>query len=135
MQAVPRAAHTIQLMVKDLLDLVGVKYYVDVLETVMETFRTKESRLKLKQLTPLKLVAANATRWSSQLASYVRLARLSRYISIVAASNTAVAEMQVTDSDWLALDELIEILKPFQVATDVVHRDDASLADVFIALS
>lgn len=132
-QSIPCAAHTIQMMVRDVLS--QAKWIVGQFEEVVKAFREKDLRLKLKALTTLTVVSPNATRWSSQLASYIRLHRLSQHINSVARANADVANIQVTDLQWKALDELIVLLKPFQVATDIVQSTHASLADVFVALS
>lgn len=133
--SVPCAAHTIQLVVRDIMDLPAISCYTTVFDKVLDAFKSKEQRLKLKQYTPYKLVSANDTRWNSQLLAYERMAAVSDSMRLVAKLPSATVHMQMTDDQWAALTDLVHFLQPFRDATNVVQRDDATLMDVFRAFA
>ena len=133
----PCAAHLIQLCVNKALELPVIEPLFTSMECLLRQFRLKEPRLKLKNLqvaNPLKATTANGipiiygllrpqdTRWSSWLYAAQRLLMLRAYIEIM---NPQEA------SFWSGLTELVIFLKPFQVATDVMQEDGATLFNVW----
>jgi len=40
--------------------------------------------------------------------------------------------LHIHDNEWNTILDIINILKPFQVATDVIQRNHASLIDVYL---
>lgn len=101
---------------------------------MIDPFKAKHLRLKLKAVTPLRLSAANATRWNSQLASFIRLHQLSRHVDSIAHSDRREAAIQVSVDEWKALAEIIQLLTPYKNATDIVQSNHATVADVFLTL-
>jgi hypothetical protein len=133
----PCAAHLIQLCVNKALELPHIDPLFTSMEVLLRRFRLKEARLKLKNLqvaNPLRSTAANSTpvvyallrpqdtRWSSWLYAAQRLLMLKAYIDMVVAQQA---------SFWSAIEELVQFLKPFQVATDIMQQDRSTLFDVW----
>lgn len=125
---VPCAAHTIQLVVKQVMQ---ADRWAAVRSTVDDILRgfgaSKEWRLKLAQLQQgekrvYALVKPNDTRWNSHLYASERLLKLQSFIDCVVKQRA---------SFWPELEEYIAFLKPFQHATDVLQRDWSSLFHVF----
>jgi hypothetical protein len=124
---VPCAAHTIQLVVKSSMECrrwVQVRAGVD--EILKHFSSSKEARQRLINLQQggqvYNLVKPNDTRWNSFLFASQRLIKLRRFIDIV---------LEQTSEFWSELAALIAFLEPFQIATDVVQKDAATLFDVF----
>ena len=133
----PCAAHLIQLCVNKALQLPLIEPVFSAMEILLRQFRTKEPRLKLKNLqiaNPLRATAASGipvvyellrpqdTRWSSWLYAAQRLLMLRAYVDLVVCQET---------SFWVGLEEMVIFLKPFQVATDVLQQDGSTLFDVW----
>jgi hypothetical protein len=133
----PCAAHLIQLCVNKALELPLIDPLFTSMEVLLRRFRLKEARLKLKNLqvaNPLRTTAASSTpvvygllrpqdtRWSSWLYAAQRLLMLRAYIDMVVAQEA---------SFWSGIEELVQFLKPFQVATDVMQQDSSTLFDVW----
>lgn len=126
---VPCAAHTIQLVVKDILlckRWAAVKTQVD---NVLKTFSSsKEARNQLISLQEasgrrvVNLIKPNETRWNSFLYASVRLSTLRQFMDIID---------EQTELFWADLQLLCEFLTPFQRATDILQRDRSTLFDVF----
>jgi len=89
--------------------------------------KSKADRQELRRLQHGKheytLVKPCDTRWSSHLRSCSRLLRLKPYLQLIAAQ---------PDAFWSELELLVEFLKPFQVATDVLQKDSATVLDVWV---
>jgi hypothetical protein len=125
---VPCAAHTLQLIVNKIMKLDMFRSCVQsILDIVHHFDRKKANRLKLKQLQEQDgmvycIVRPNDTRWSSLLACINRMLQLQRYIQFI---------LPQYQSIWSTLSDLANFLKPFQIATDVVQSDAATLFDVY----
>jgi hypothetical protein len=127
---VPCAAHTLQLIVKKILKLNGVSTVISSMNDILNAFMSsKENRLKLKNLqlesgatTIYSLVRPNDTRWSSSYYAAARMSQLHEFINIV---------LRREPSFWTGLKSLIDCLKPFQTATDILQSDTATLFDVY----
>jgi hypothetical protein len=126
---IPCAAHTVQLVVHGCLASDRWKQVKSVVEEVLKSFSSsKDARIQLMKLQQaggrkvLSLVKQNDTRWNSFLYACERFQLLRPYIDIVFP--------QAADF-WEEVDALIEFLRPFQVATDVIQRDTSTLFDIF----
>ena len=128
---VPCAAHTIQLAVKKILCIKPVRKVVKGMSRIIKAFRkSKANRLKLMNVQiavdgPKRakgLVRPQDTRWSSFLIAAVRLRSLRQFVQMV---------LPQTDDFWTRLDETCDLLKPFQIATDVVQSDSSTLFDIY----
>ena len=124
---VPCAAHTIQLMVKDILKIPTFAATVQESLQLIALFDKKENRNKLNVVqsaeeTRYAIVKPNDTRWSSTLYALQRLLLLKSYINVVEYKSEAY---------WNAVAHLSKLLKPFQVATDIIQRDCATLYDTY----
>jgi hypothetical protein len=128
---IPCAAHTIQLCVKLIIDLPLINTTIRGMAAIFSAFeKSKEYRLKLiniqKAGSPgkdaLNLQKPNDTRWSSVLKAAKRLVLLKDYVQFVLPQESAF---------WAGLDILVPFLTPFQIATDIVQSDSATLYDVY----
>lgn len=123
------AAHTVQLCVLKALDLPVIDPILTTMEAVIRQFRYKVNRLKLKQVqqaavgSSLCLIRPCDTRWSSQMYAAERLLKLKTYIDLV---------LPQTSTFWYELEQLINFLKPFQLATDVMQKDNSCLYDIYL---
>jgi hypothetical protein len=128
---IPCAAHTLQLVVKKLMELGEWKELRDDVQHIFAAFFSspgaKERRQKLATLqlasraTALELMKPNTTRWNSELYACERLSQLADFVQLVEPQR---------DGMWLELKKYVAFLKPFQVATDVIQSDSATLFDV-----
>jgi hypothetical protein len=126
---IPCSAHTIQLIVGDILRCerwAGVKASVE--EVLKHFSSTKESRSRLLSLqeankvSPLCLIKPTETRWNSFLYASQRMLKLKDFIDLIVKQDARV---------WQELDRLVALLLPFQKATDILQRDASTLFDVF----
>ena len=99
------------------------------MEALIHRFRNnKAMKLKLMQFQladgkpPLSARRPCTTRWSSHLQAAERLHEIAKYVDLV--------EPQLP-SFWTELISLINFLKPFQIATDVLQADNSTLYDVY----
>jgi hypothetical protein len=125
---VPCAAHTIQLVAKRAMKCTRWAAVREKIDDILRGFATsKDARLKLRNLQAGEahtycLVKPNDTRWNSHLHAAERLLRLSSFVDIC---------FKQPHAFWSEVAAYISFLKPFEVATDVVQRDSATLYDVF----
>jgi hypothetical protein len=128
---VPCAAHTIQLAVKKLLCIKPVRKVVKAMSRILRAFR--KSKSNRQALTNLQvavhgnkivkgLLRPQDTRWSSFLNAAERLLSLRQYVQMI---------VPQSDEFWTKLADLCSLLKPFQVATDMVQSDSSSLFDIY----
>lgn len=125
------AAHVIQLCVLKALELPAIDPILTTMEGIIRQFRYKVHRLKLKHHqetqsgvvgSSLCLIRPCDTRWSSQLYAAERLFKLKTFIDLV---------LPQTSLFWCELEQVIEFLTPFQVATDVMQKDTSCLYDIY----
>jgi hypothetical protein len=123
------AAHLVQLCVLKALELPIIDPILTTMEGVIRQFRYKVNRLKLKQHqetqksgSSLRLIRPCDTRWSSQLYAAERLFKLKTFIDLVHPQ---------TSLFWCNLEQVINFLKPFQLATDVMQKDTSCLYDTY----
>ena len=128
----PCAAHLVQLCVLKSLELPAIEPILETMVALLRQFRSKVLRLKLKAMqeagpsglgAPLNLLRPCDTRWSSQLYAAQRLLRLKSFVDIV---------LPQTPQFWADLISICGFLKPFQVATDVLQSDRATLYDAYL---
>ena len=128
----PCAAHLIQLCVLKSLELPSIEPILEAMVALLRHFRAKAARLKLKALqeagpsgpgSALNLLRPCDTRWSSQLYAAQRLLRVKSFVDIV---------LPQEPQFWADLISVIRFLKPFQVATDVLQSDRATLYDAYL---
>ena len=128
----PCAAHLIQLCVLKSLELPAIEPVLVAMETLLHQGRAKVHRLKLKALqeagpggpgSALNLLRPCDTRWSSQLYAAQRLLRLKSYVDIV---------LPQPSQFWADLVSVAQFLKPFQLATDKLQSDRATLYDAYL---
>lgn len=127
---IPCAAHTIQLVVRQIMALKRFKKTLDALHAIISGFeKQKAERVRLRTLQQSAgaaheyvLVKPNDTRWNSTLYAAERLILLRAFVNII---------FPQPDSFWTDLAALVAFLKPFQVATDAIQRDTATLFHVF----
>lgn len=124
---VPCAAHTVQLVVHQILMIRRFKRCLDSVRELLRLFeKNKAQRLRLRQLQSggreYSLVKPCDTRWNSQLYCCERLIKLRAFVNIIAPQS---------DDFWVELELLCTFLRPFQTATDVLQRDSATLFDIW----
>lgn len=99
--------------------------------SIIQQFKSvKANRIKLHnyQLVdahakPKRIIAPVPTRWSSQLAAIKRLLQLRQWIDLC-------IDKQEPDT-WDAFAALADILTPYQVATDILQSDSATMLDIY----
>ena len=133
----PCAAHTIQLCVNHSSKVQGIRDVMLTMERVIGEFRKGEqAKARRQQLAGLQresggesnikaLVIPCDTRWSSHRAAGVRLLELQHFIRVCNLQKPA------EDSFWPRLKELMDFLRPFQVATDQIQADNSTLFTVY----
>jgi hypothetical protein len=160
----PCCAHVLQLCVKKILEIDGIKESISFMELILNTFKRNTSCMqKLRSLqlssanpypsqltceaaedvtisdpqndhSPLQvysLLRPTDTRWSSSLFAAERILKLKDYIKIIA--NNSIPQMLEIGNEemWGKLNNLVQILKPFQISTDVMQSDSANLYAVY----
>ncbi|MDR3546657.1 MAG: DUF domain-containing protein, partial [Candidatus Pacebacteria bacterium] len=125
---VPCAAHTVQLVVKSSMATERWKRVRDGVEELLKAFALKDPRQQLMTLqqtatnSSLNLIKPNDTRWNSFLFACVRMLKLRDFIQLI---------HRREDSFWSEMQALVDFLLPFQIATDVLQKDAATLYDIF----
>ena len=131
---VPCAAHTIQLIVRSCLKHERYASTAQQLADLIRHFDAKENRMALRriqearQLPVLAVLRPNDTRWSSTLLAAERMMRMRKEVETCYDEETLPS---VDAAFFPALSALIDFLKPFQVATDIVQRDTSTLFTVY----
>jgi hypothetical protein len=125
---VPCAAHTVQLVVLQIMEIRRFERVLGGVRHLIRQFeKSKADRLRLRQLQSggkeYSLVKPCDTRWNSQLYCCERLLKLRVFINIIFVQ---------ADTWWAELELLCAFLRPFQKATDVLQRDAATLFDVWL---
>jgi hypothetical protein len=133
----PCAAHTVQLCVNHSLKVNGIRDVMITMEQVIRQFRKgTQAKARRQQLAGLQresggegsikaLVIPCDTRWSSHRSAGVRLLELQHFIRVCNLRKPA------EDSFWPRLKELVDFLRPFQVATDQIQADNSTLYTVY----
>ena len=128
---VPCAAHTIQLVVRQIMNIKRFKSTLTTVKEILSAFeKQKEARNRLQTLQSQEqgsdpsyvLIKPNDTRWNSHLYACQRLLQLKRFIDFIFPQSL---------SFWSELSLLIDYLSPFQTATDVLQSDSATLTHVW----
>jgi hypothetical protein len=124
---IPCAAHTIQLIAKQVMQSDRWKDVRDGMSSILDYFAgNRDARIKLfnvqsGEAKQYKIVKPNSTRWNSQLFAAERLKKISVFIDVCIKRSAAF---------WADLDKFIEFMLPFKHATDVVQSDSSTLFDV-----
>lgn len=133
---VPCAAHTIQLIVRASLAEPSFAPLVQQLTALIHFFDTKDNRHELKRMQDfrgepqLAVLKPNDTRWSSTLIALERILRIrSELESCFSAAKLPAIPNK--DQFFERLADLQKFLKPFQVATDLLQKDSATLFTVY----
>lgn len=127
---VPCAAHTIQLVVQQIMVIRRFNRSLSTARDIIRRFeKNKADRLQLRHLQNASgqreyvLVKACDTRWNSELYCCLRLLKLRSFVNIIFPQD---------DSVWTELELLCAFLRPFQTATDVLQRDSSTLFDIWL---
>ena len=116
--SIPCAAHTIQLIDKFVLDKSEVDSIIKFFKKIVSLYLNNiDHRLELKQHTQLKLRKYNETRQNTVYFMLERLIEMKAALNAVSLQYPAV---DIDDERWLQADDLITILKPFQMFTRIV---------------
>jgi len=131
---IPCAAHTIQLIVRSCLALPYFAPLVLQFVELVRHFDAKQHRIALRrqqdshEVKPLVVQKPCDTRWSSLLRAAERMLQLEREVKHVCLESLP----SLTAEFWPKLRELVAFLKPFQIATDRIQRDSATLYTVYM---
>ena len=131
---VPCAAHTLQLIVRSCLKHASFSDTVAQLSDLIRFFDAKENRLALlrqfeaQRVPPLAVLKPNDTRWSSTLVAAERILRIQKQVQPCYDSDSLSS---LDHTFFPSLSALCVFLKPFQVATDVIQSDVATLYTVY----
>ena len=126
---VPCAAHTIQLIVLQILRIDRFQATMATVASSLSRFeKQKADRMRLRQLQQgeareYTLLKPCDTRWNSQLRAAERIILLRNFITLII--------KDVPPAFWEQLAQLIAYLLPFQIATDIMQKDSATLYDVW----
>jgi hypothetical protein len=124
--------HTLQLLVKE-------AYNSGEYKEVLQKARALVSKIRKSSVTVQKIVEKcgktvindNSTRWNS---TYLMAQRL---LEIKQSLNMTLDELKIDgllSSEWCALEEIVALLEPFRVQTDVLQTDGSSLSNVIPSL-
>ena len=144
---IPCAAHTVQLCVRAAMKLPNVESVVNSLLGLLLAFRkSKALRVSVKQQQALlragrlalQIINVVDTRWNSVLFAAQRILELEFCIKpfitkVIAALAKRPRFKDCTFSEqefWHPLKTLVHFLIPYQISTDILQSDAASLADV-----
>ena len=123
------AAHTLQLIVRAMLNTdIGQKILKELYVTIQAYEKSSQMRADLHNLqskNPKTLRRSCPTRWSSDLLAISRFIDLKEFVlkSIVGTKRAS----SHPDDWWVALNSLKNLLKEFQIVTDQVQSDSATL--------
>jgi hypothetical protein len=133
----PCAAHTVQLCVNYSFRVSGIHDVMNTMERVIREYRKgKQAKVRRLQLAGHQresggessvkaLVIPCDTRWSSHRAAGVRLLELQHFIRV------CNLRKPPDDGFWPRLKELMDFLRPFQSATDLIQADNSTLYTVY----
>jgi hypothetical protein len=136
---VPCAAHTVQLAVRSCLALPTFAATLTQLNALIRFFDAKENRHALKQAQMMRgvpqrvVVKPNDTRWSSTLFAAERMLLLRREVECCF-NEESLPVIASKEAFFKSLADLCAFLKPFQVATDTIQNDKATLFTVYTQL-
>ncbi len=131
---IPCAAHTVQLVVRSCLDLPNLRPIVEQLIALIRFFDAKENRISLRRIQEMRekktlcVLKPCDTRWNSLLIAAKRIKELHKEV-ITCYDDDSLPT--VSSEFFTQLPTLIDFLEPFQVATDSIQRDTATLQTVF----
>ena len=122
----PCVAHTLQLSIKNGLEVTRVQRVLGRCRKLVEHFRksTKETyKLREKQemlkLPQHKLIQECTTHWGSTLGMLERIMEQQAAIAAVLMEGK-VRHLMPDGNDWIVIELLVDVLKPFQHATEVM---------------
>ncbi|XP_018318363.1 zinc finger BED domain-containing protein 4-like [Mycetomoellerius zeteki] len=133
------AAHTLQLVVNEALAYPKIQEICEKAGKLVEYFRhsnvatkalSKQEQLNMK---PLKLIQSVKTRWNSTFEILEKLIANRLPISNVLADRnvtTSTIKHEITEAQWTQMEELINLLRPLQMATTVFCTDKHSPASI-----
>ena len=124
-------AHTIQLVIKQAYDGAYKELLVKTRKLVGKVRKSSVAMEKIVQKCGKVVVTDNTTRWNS---TYYMTKRL---LEIQVELNLVLAEMKIDTlliSEWTLLEEMVALLEPFTVQTDVLQTDSLSLSNVIPSL-
>lgn len=133
---IPCHAHIIQLCVKSILMVEGAQEIITWVRKLLLDFkknliyRKKLARFQQadgkdgeKGFAPKRLIRPVDTRWNSSLKAAERLLLLQKYIDMIFPD--------IPQQNWVQLNLLIYLLKPFETATNIIQDDRSTLYDVY----
>jgi hypothetical protein len=140
------SAHTIELILKDILELTPIKGLFQSALAIIDPFLTKGGkllRISLKntqekaEKKPLKLVIYNQTRWLSRFNTIKRLIELKTDIQWVYHTHSVPNSARIQDNSyWTQLESiLLPLFKAFATAINMVQSDSATLLTLDKALA
>ena len=125
----PCIAHTLQLSIKRGLEVPKVQHILGRCKKLVEHFKksTKETyqlheKQEMLKLPQHKLIQACITRWGSTLNMLQRLMEQQAAIAAVLMSGK-VRHLMPESDEWVIIEELVDILKPFHHATEVLSAE------------
>jgi hypothetical protein len=130
--SVPCAAHTVQLIVRRILAQAPIINLFKRVDEILDSISSdKYIRLELKKHTHLKVRRYNVTRWNTQLYTLQRMVEMSDAFKSVSEYLGEGHKINISDDEWMLVKDVIAILKPFQLVTDKVQGNKATLLDVY----
>lgn len=124
-------AHTIQLVIKQAYDGSYKELLEKTRKLVGKIRKSSVAMEKIVQKCGKVVLTDNTTRWNS---TYYMAKRL---LDIQVALNLVLAEMKIDTllmSEWTILEEMVALLEPFTVQTDVLQTDSLSLSNIIPSL-
>lgn len=139
---VPCAAHIIQLCFKKICEITNIKDIITEINEILCLIKNnKENRNKLYQLqlnngiqNPLKILYYTVIRWSSLIESIKRLLLLENYLIEIINNNKSKVDLKINKNNnfWKNLKILYDFLKLFEICTNQIQKDNATLYAVWI---
>jgi len=154
-------AHTLQLIINDILQLEPIKFIFSSLQSLLNAFKSsKKLRILLRKLqeqnnnvmydndnnnniSPLQILFYNQTRWWSKVKSIERIIKLKTFIVDIINNSERykLSVMEVSalyeakeNEFWIKLQSIFTFTKQFRSATDLVEASNASFINLIHAM-
>jgi Protein of unknown function (DUF 659)/hAT family C-terminal dimerisation region len=130
---VPCSAHTLQLVVKRILQIPSLQPFIEEMNALINLFvKVKAHRLSLHESQEIRvrnnggviysIIKPCDTRWSSSYLAAQRLLKLKEHINFV---------IPKPDTFWSTLTSIVLLLEPFKRTTDILQSDSSTLFDIY----
>lgn len=130
-RCMPCMAHTLQLIVKGIYKTTYMHIITKTRHLVGQIRRSSVAVEKLLQVCGKNVTSYCTTRWNSTCLMTKRLLEIKSHV------NTVLSEVGIDtllNSEWVKLEEMVQLLEPFAIQTDVMQTDFMSLSLILPSL-